>query len=222
MPLAAQDPLLGTQRGLWKDRQAQPPSLAHSTDNADGSLSPAPLRMGSSSAGPESGPFPSRTTSRPCRRQHSVQGTSQALEDVEAKVSGVWGCSAPADPQGLGPRAGCWPWSCSVGCSGASAPPPTPLSPGSTVRSLPGPGQGPHLNVQPDEGGAALWPPREAPSSSAATAQQVLAEVPALAQHQRVVQAAPQVQRALEVVHLFRGRGPESASRVGSNERGPR
>lgn len=59
-----------------------------------------------------------------------------------------------------------------------------------------------HLDVQPNERGAAFGPAWQAPSRSAATPQQVLAEVPALTQHQGVVEATPEIHGAPEVVYL--------------------
>lgn len=60
----------------------------------------------------------------------------------------------------------------------------------------------PDLDVELDERGAALRPAGEAASGSTATTQQLLAEVRALAQHQGVVEAAPQGDGALEIMDL--------------------
>lgn len=70
-----------------------------------------------------------------------------------------------------------------------------PLLP--TCRNL-----GSDLDVELDERGAALRPAGEAASGPAATTQQLLAEVRALAQHQGVVEAAPQGDGALEIMDL--------------------
>lgn len=61
---------------------------------------------------------------------------------------------------------------------------------------------GSDLDVELDERGAALRPAGEAASGPAATTQQLLAEVRALAQHQGVVEAAPQGDGALEIMDL--------------------
>lgn len=53
-----------------------------------------------------------------------------------------------------------------------------------------------------DEGGTPLRPSGEAASSPTATAQQLLAEVRALAQHQGVVEATPQGNGVLQIKHL--------------------
>ena len=61
---------------------------------------------------------------------------------------------------------------------------------------------GSNLDVELDERGAALRPAGEAAPGPAATAQQLLAEVRALAQHQGVVEATPQGDGALQITYL--------------------
>lgn len=61
---------------------------------------------------------------------------------------------------------------------------------------------GSDLDVELDEGGAALRPAGEAAPGPAATAQQLFAEVRALAQHQGVVEATPQGNGALQITYL--------------------
>lgn len=57
--------------------------------------------------------------------------------------------------------------------------------------------------MEPDEGSTPFGPARKASSSPTAAAQQLLAEVGALAQHQRVVEAAPHGDGALQITHLW-------------------
>lgn len=60
-----------------------------------------------------------------------------------------------------------------------------------------------------DEGGAPFRPAGEAASSPTAAAQQLLAEVQTLAQHQGVVEATPQGNGVLQIIHLrIQGQDP--------------
>lgn len=67
-----------------------------------------------------------------------------------------------------------------------------------------------------DEGGAPLRPAREATSSPTATAQQFLPEVRGLAQHQGVVEATPQSNGTLQIMHLrTQGQSPKARNTKG-------
>ena len=61
---------------------------------------------------------------------------------------------------------------------------------------------GSDLDVELHKRGTPLRPAREAASSPTAAAQKLLAEVRALAQHQRVVEATPQGNGTLQIMHL--------------------